>query len=66
MRSDPHEDKDSLDELLKLYNNLRNGLGGFLDEDEFEELKLSEDLRSNALNGLAELKDLFKNNKPPL
>src|SRR5829696_9592333 len=38
MRSDPHEDKDSLDELLKLYNNLRNGSGGFLDEDEFERI----------------------------
>ena len=43
-----------------------NGTQTVLDEDEFEELKLSEDLRSNALNGLAELKDLFKNNKPPL
>src|SRR5215218_4683172 len=38
MRSDPHEDKDSLDELLKLYNNLRNGSGGFLDEEEFERI----------------------------
>ena len=43
-----------------------NGTQTVLDEDQFEELKLSEDLRSNALNGLAELKDLFKNNKPPL
>lgn len=43
-----------------------NGTQTVLDEYEFEELKLSEDLRSNALNGLAELKDLFKNNKPPL
>lgn len=38
MRSDPHEDKDSLDELLKLYNNLRNGSSGFIDEDEFERI----------------------------
>jgi len=37
-----------------------------LDEDEFEELNLSQELRSNALNGLAELKELFRNNKPPL
>ena len=38
MRTDPHEEKDSLDELLKLYNNLRNGFGGFLDEDSFERI----------------------------
>ena len=38
MRSDPHEDKDSLDELLKLYNNLRNGSAGFIDEDDFERI----------------------------
>ena len=37
-----------------------------LDEDEFEELHLSKELRSNALHGLAELKELFRNNKPPL
>lgn len=36
MKPDPHEDKESLDELLKLYNRLRNGNGGFIDEDEFE------------------------------
>lgn len=36
MKSDPHEEKEGLDELLKLYNNLRNGIGGFLDEEEFE------------------------------
>ena len=38
MRSDPHEDKESLDALLKLYNNLRNGSGGFIDEEEFERI----------------------------
>lgn len=38
MKSDPHEDKDSLDELLKLYNNLRNGSSGFIDEEEFERI----------------------------
>jgi len=36
-----------------------------LDEDEFEELALDDELRSGALNGLAELKELFLNNKPP-
>ena len=37
-----------------------------LDEDEFEELNLKEDLKVGALNGLDELKHLFKNNKPPM
>ena len=36
-----------------------------LDEDEFEVLNLSEELRQNALRGLEELKNLFLNNKPP-
>jgi protein associated with RNAse G/E len=36
-----------------------------LDEDEFEALKLNEELKTGALNGLDELKDLFKNNNPP-
>jgi predicted RNA-binding protein associated with RNAse of E/G family len=36
-----------------------------LDEDEFEQLNLSEELRSSALNGLEELKQLFLNDKPP-
>jgi protein associated with RNAse G/E len=36
-----------------------------LDEDEFEQLPLSEELRSAALNGLDELKQLFLNDKPP-
>lgn len=36
MRTDPHDEKGSLDELIKVYNNLCNGFGGFLDEDEFE------------------------------
>ena len=35
-----------------------------LDEDEFETLEISKDLCSGALNGLEELKQLFKNNKP--
>jgi uncharacterized protein len=37
-----------------------------LDEDEFEALKLNEELKIGALNGLDELKDLFKNNNPPI
>lgn len=36
MKKDPHEENDNLDELLKLYNNLRNGAGGFLEEEAFE------------------------------
>jgi protein associated with RNAse G/E len=36
-----------------------------LDEDEFERLDLSDELRAGALSGLEELKKLFLNNKPP-
>jgi Uncharacterized domain/protein associated with RNAses G and E len=36
-----------------------------LDEDEFEELKLTEELKTGALNGLDELKSLFKSKNPP-
>jgi protein associated with RNAse G/E len=36
-----------------------------LDEDEFEDLDLNEQLRTGALSGLKELKSLFKSNKPP-
>ena len=42
-----------------------NGKMTVLDEDEFEELSLSEEVRAGALNGLAELKQLFLNEKPP-
>src|SRR5207249_1820047 len=38
MRLDPHEDRESIDELLKQYNNLRNGNSGFIDEDDFEKI----------------------------
>jgi tetratricopeptide (TPR) repeat protein len=39
MISDPYHDKESLDELLKLYNNLRNGQSGvFLEEEAFEKI----------------------------
>ena len=37
-----------------------------LDQDEFEALKLNEELRTGALQGLKELKDLFKNSNPPI
>ena len=36
-----------------------------LDEDEFEELNLNEELKAGALNGLDELKHLFKSKNPP-
>lgn len=36
-----------------------------LDQDEFEALELSEELRTGALKGLEELKQLFLNNTPP-
>jgi hypothetical protein len=37
-----------------------------LDEDEFEKLGLSKELRVSALTGLNELQTLFKNNNPPV
>jgi protein associated with RNAse G/E len=36
-----------------------------LDQDEFEALELSKELRTNALKGLEELQQLFLNNTPP-
>jgi predicted RNA-binding protein associated with RNAse of E/G family len=42
-----------------------NGQQTVLDEDEFEALDLTEELRQNALRGLDELKKLFLNNKHP-
>ena len=36
-----------------------------LDQDEFEALDLSDELRWSALRGLEDLKKLFLNNKPP-
>lgn len=38
MKADPHEDRDAIDELLKLYNNLRNGRGAFIEEEAFERI----------------------------
>lgn len=37
-----------------------------LDEDEFEALKLNEEVRAGALSALKELQLLFENKKPPL
>jgi protein associated with RNAse G/E len=42
-----------------------DGTQTVLDEDEFEALKIDDDLRSSALKGLADLKELFLKNKPP-
>jgi len=36
-----------------------------MDEDEFEELSLNEELKAGALRGLGELKQLFLNGTPP-
>ncbi len=38
MRSDSQEDRENLDDLLKQYNNLRNGNSGFLEEEAFERI----------------------------
>jgi protein associated with RNAse G/E len=43
----------------------RDGKQTVLDQDEFEELHLNDDLRLAALRGLDELKNLFLNNKHP-
>ncbi len=42
-----------------------DGTQTVLDEDEFQGLQLNDKLRASALNGLAELKNLFLKNKPP-
>ena len=43
-----------------------NGDQIVLDEDEFEALEIDEELRAGALKGLAELKQIFINDKPPV
>lgn len=43
-----------------------DGVQTVLDEDEFEALDLSSELRAGAMEGLQELQQLFLNNKPPL
>src|SRR5258706_9710930 len=42
-----------------------DGKQTILDEDEFEELNLSEELSAGALNGLEQLKEVFKNKRTP-
>jgi hypothetical protein len=42
-----------------------DGTQTVLDEDEFEKLDLNEELRTSALKGLVEAKQLFLNDKPP-
>lgn len=42
-----------------------NGSQTILDEDEFDALDLTDELKAGAWNGMEELKELFKNNKPP-
>lgn len=42
-----------------------DGTQTILDQDEFEELHLDEELKAGAIQGLEELKKLFLNNKPP-
>ena len=42
-----------------------DGTQTVLDQDEFENLKLNEELRTGALNGLDELKALLKSKNPP-
>jgi len=43
-----------------------NGRQTVLDEDEFKDMHLNEDLRVGALNGMDELKTFFLKNKPPV
>jgi uncharacterized protein len=43
-----------------------NGQQTVLDEHEFAELKVSEEWKAGALQGLDELKQFFLNNRPPL
>lgn len=38
MKAEPHDERDSIDELLKSYNNLRNGVRGFIEEEAFERI----------------------------
>ncbi len=54
----------SYDDLALDLLVLADGRQLVLDEDEFEELKLSDDLRNQALAGLRELQTLFERNIP--
>lgn len=44
----------------------KDGSQTVLDENEFVELNLNDELRAAALHGLEELQELFLNNKPPM
>ena len=53
-----------VDLALDLWVSIR-GEQTILDEDEFEKLDLDTELRTKAWVGLNELREFFKNNKPP-
>jgi uncharacterized protein len=53
-----------VDLALDLWVSL-DGTQTVLDEDEFEELKLNDELKAGALKGLEDLKALFLKEKPP-
>ncbi len=65
----PAEFKDGIVSYVDLALDLWVSVDGtqtVLDEDEFEELKLDEPLRTATLQGLADLKTLFLKEKPPV
>jgi protein associated with RNAse G/E len=53
-----------VDLALDLWVSL-DGKQTVLDEDEFAELNLNEEIWAGAMRGLETLMDMFKNNKPP-
>lgn len=60
--------EDNMVSYVDLALDLWVGVDGkqtVLDEDEFEALKLNEELKAGALHGLDELKHLFKRKNPP-
>ena len=64
----PAEIEDGIVSYIDLALDLwvsTDGKQTVLDEDEFEELSLNEELRTGALHGLDELQGLFKSKSPP-
>jgi predicted RNA-binding protein associated with RNAse of E/G family len=64
----PAEIEDGIVSYIDLALDLwvsADGKQTVLDEDEFKALNLTEELITGALNGLDELKDLFKSKNPP-
>jgi uncharacterized protein len=64
----PAEIEDGIVSYIDLALDLwvsTDGKQTVLDEDEFEELSLNEELRTGALHGLDELQELFKSKSPP-